>query len=110
MFTASNGRGYHLLKVGSKRRKTRAELDEIAASANSTKVKDIDLERKIARMEVDLAKARQQAESNAGANDLMNQFASQGLLRQNAEGKWEMMPSNSSEDFEKISPKKTPRK
>ena len=110
MFTASNGRGYHLLKVGSKRRKTRAELDEIAASANSTKVKDIDLERKIARMEVDLAKARQQAESNAGANDLMNQFASQGLLRQNAEGKWEMMPSNSGEDFEKISPKKTPRK
>ena len=110
MFTASNGRGYHLLKVGSKRRKTRAELDEIAASANTTKAKDVDLERKIARMEVDLAKARQQAESNAGANDLMNQFASQGLLRQNAEGKWEMMPSNSSEDFEKISPKKTPRK
>ena len=61
-------------------------------------------------MEVDLAKARQQAESNAGANDLMNQFASQGLLRQNADGKWEMMPSNSVDDFEKISPKKTPRK
>ena len=110
MFTASNGRGYHLLKVGSKRRKTRAELDEIAASANSTKAKDVDLERKIARMEVDLAKARQQAESNAGANDLMNQFASQGLLRQNADGKWEMMPSNPSEDFDKISPTKSKRK
>ena len=92
MFTANNGRGYHLLKVGSKRRKTRAELDEIAASANSTKVKDVDLERKLARMEVDLAKARQQAESNAGANDLMNTFASQGLLRQNPDGKWEMLP------------------
>ena len=87
-----NGRGYHLLKVGSKRRKTRAELDEIAASANSTKVKPSELERKMARMEVDLEKAKQQAESNAGANDLMNQFASQGLLRQNSDGKWELMP------------------
>ena len=81
MFIASNGRGYHLLKVGSKRRKTRAELDEITASTNSSKVKESDLEKKLMRMEVDLAKAKQQAESNAGANDLMNTFASQGLLR-----------------------------
>jgi len=99
VFTASNGRGYHLLKVGSKRRKTRAELDEMAASANSSKAKDDELEKKLARMEVDLAKAKQQAESNAGANDLMNTFASQGLLRQNPDGKWELMPNTSPSDF-----------
>ena len=104
-----NGRGYHLLKVGSKRRKTRAELDEIAASANSTKAKPSELERKLQRMEVDLEKAKQQAESNAGANDLMNQFASQGLLRQNADGKWELMPKDPDSDFEKIAPKKSGR-
>ena len=80
------------MKVGSKRRKTRAELDEFAASANSSKAKDSDLEKKLARMEVDLVKAKQQAESNAGANDLMNTFASQGLLRQNPEGNWELLP------------------
>ena len=61
ILAAMNGRGYHLLKVGSKRRKTRAELDEIAASANSTKVKPSELERKLERMEVDLEKARMQA-------------------------------------------------
>ena len=47
MFLASNGRGYHLLKVGSKRRKTRAELEEVAASANSSKEKDSELESKM---------------------------------------------------------------
>ena len=46
----------------------------------------------MARMEVDLAKAKQQAESNSGANELMNTFASQGLLRQNPDGKWELLP------------------
>jgi hypothetical protein len=35
------------LKVGSKRRKTRAELDEVAFSALSSKTKEVDLERKI---------------------------------------------------------------
>jgi hypothetical protein len=35
------------LKVGSKRRKTRAELDEAAFSALSSKTKEVDLERKI---------------------------------------------------------------
>ena len=110
MFLASNGRGYHLLKVGSKRRKTRAEMDEIAASANSSKAKDSELDSKMKRLEYELAKAQEQAASNSGANDLMNTFASQGLLRQNAEGKWEMMPSKSGSDFEEVVPKKTGRK
>ena len=98
-FIATNGRGYHLLKVGSKRRKTRAELDEAAFSALSSKTKEVDLEKKILKMEAELAKANQAAEANKGANDLMNQFASQGLLRQGADGKWEMMPSTEGSDF-----------
>ena len=96
-----------MLKVGSKRRKTRAELDEQRTFESQSKQREVDMQKQNLALQGQLAAAREQAETNQGANDLLNQFAQQGYIRQNANGAWEMIAERLNSSFEQAEVKRS---
>ena len=97
---ATNGTGYHLLKAGSKRRRTKAEIkddkfeeelrEEALTEARNSKL----------RMEHDLIKAQQQAQENANAAAILTDFMNKGQARINEKGQYELLDPERMSQFQ----------
>ena len=88
---ASHGTGHHLLKVGSKRRRTKAEVKDEQMEEMLRDEHVDDAINKSKRLERDLIKAQREAEENANAAAILTDFMNKGLARVNEKGQFELL-------------------
>ena len=84
----SKGSGAHMLKVGSKRRRTKQQIADDKERADREK---LDVEQKMAQYEALLAekeKMEKLAKNNQGASDLLNGFIKEGSVWKDDAGNW----------------------
>ena len=75
-----------MLKIGSKRRRTRTEIEEEKEEA---RLRELDIQEKLAalaQMQVDFADLKARADQNQAANDVMQDLASKKKILFNSQG------------------------
>ena len=76
----------HLLKAGSKRRRTKAEMAEQLEIEQLSNVLEAEREDKIKQLEIQLLQAQQEAEENKGAFDALTELVEKGEIRKEEDG------------------------
>ena len=75
---ASKGIGAHLLKVGSKRRRTQAEIKEQLEEEELSNVLQSEADDQIKQLKQRLAEAEEVAENKRNANDILRSLVDRG--------------------------------
>jgi len=83
-----------LLKVGSKRRRTRAEIEEDGLCAQIKEQINEDLERETASLKKQLVEKQQEANSNQNAAHILMQFISNGDAVMDEGGNVKLVPNH----------------
>ena len=78
--------GSHLLKAGSKRRRTQAEMKDQLEIEELSQVIDHDREDEIKKLSQSLASAEEEAKSNSAATAILRELIEKGVIRQEADG------------------------
>ena len=82
LFTiATNGNAAHLLKVGSKRRRTQAEIEQDNADEKSFREMMEDHKAQMRKLKIQLDEAEEQINSNQNAADILTQLVERGVVR-----------------------------
>ena len=83
---ASNGSAAHLLKVGSKRRRTREELDNIRVEQLLVHQLEEDHKTQVKNLKIQLSVAEEQAQNNENATKILTQLIESGAVEQLSDG------------------------
>ena len=84
--SASNGSSAHLLKVGSKRRRTQADLKEQLEAEELASALDLEKAEQIAAVEQQLKEAAELASKNKFAADALTEMVAKGQVVQEDDG------------------------
>ena len=80
------GSSAHLLKVGSKRRRTRAEIDEFRQQRERELVSQAEQAERIRELEQQLHKSKSKLQSAEKAESVMEQMLEAGVLKEEVDG------------------------
>ena len=87
-----------MLKVGTKRRRTKAEMEEFKLEQILKEDEDRELRRRVAVLEQKVIDERNKALELQGANDILTRFNEQGLLLQDPDGEWQVAVQQKAEE------------
>ena len=94
--------GVHLLKVGSKRRRTAAQLNEIKEAELRKEGQCEMLERANRELQDRLELQQAQSQQAFEAKDLLAKLFEQGQLKKNERGEWEVQSDANRSDFKQV--------
>ena len=89
--TASNGSSAHLLKAGSKRRRTQAEMKQQMEVEELANVLEHEREDQIKQLEEQLSQAQENAASNKNAADILTDLLEKGEVKLEEDGSVSVM-------------------
>ena len=92
MVATQKGSSVNLLKVGSKRRRTRAEMEELQRLEEEKAEELARREEEIARLNAELADARERLEVTEHSHVAISQMIEGGYLSKTKEGNLELVP------------------
>lgn len=86
--STSNGKAYHLFKAGSKRRRTKIEIEQDKQGEETRKL-EVEMKlQKLIEMEEQMTKMKEQVEAQQQVLDQASSLYDQGFLRQKEDGSW----------------------
>ena len=86
LYVATNGSAAHLLKVGSKRRRTREELDNLRVEQLLVHQLEEDHKVQVKNLKIQLSVAEEQAQNNENATKILTQLIESGAVEQLPDG------------------------
>ena len=84
--STQKGSSAHLLKVGSKRRRTRAEIEEIKLQEMDRMAHQASQEARIRELEQEIRQSKSKVASASKAEDVLNQMLDAGFVMENEAG------------------------
>ena len=79
-----------MLKAGTKRKRTKAEMEEFKLEQILKEEEDRDLRRRVALLEQKVVEERDKVVELQGATDILTRFNEQGLILQDPDGEWQV--------------------
>ena len=89
-----------MLKCGSKRRRTAAQLAELKEEDLRKEERAANLEQKNRELQDQLAVQQEKAQIAQANEDLLGRFYAQGQLKKNEKGEWEVVPGADKGNFQ----------
>ena len=86
-----------MLKAGTKRRRTKAEIEAFKLEEQKKEEQARHSRQRINQLEEKVLEAQTTADEHASSTIILTQFHEQGLLRQNAKGHWEVVQQKAQE-------------
>jgi len=87
---AVNGRGVAMLKAGTKRRRTKAELDDFKLEEEMKVEEEKRQRQRITQLEQQVVLERQRVIEHQQSTNILTQFHEQGLIAQDPAGQWQI--------------------
>ena len=79
-----------MLKAGTKRKRTKAEMEEFKLEQILKEEEDRDLRRRVELLEQKVVEERNKVVELQGATDILTRFNEQGLILQDPDGEWQV--------------------
>ena len=86
--STQKGSSAHLLKVGSKRRRTRAEIEEIKLNEMDRMAHQASQEQRIRELEQEVRQSKSKVASASKAENVLNQMLDAGFVVENEDGEF----------------------
>ena len=93
-----------MLKAGTKRKRTKAEMEEFKLEQILKEEEDRDLRRRVELLEQKVVEERNKVVELQGATDILTRFNEEGLILQDPDGEWQVaVPQKAQERAEEYS-------